>query len=182
MPLTRSFHGLFSPFSFNRLFISGSLRRLGAVFLLACACALLTQCAGVDPRVEQRAAQIAMEPPGDYWIGRRYFIDRTRFWGYLRRPRQPWDQSKLTIINESYKLTPDRLPEAPESGPRHGYDHNYEYRLWGYFSGDEVYDPNSNLVLPEFVLKSYELINPRPGFLFQPDEVYSPKRVPRILR
>ena len=82
------------------------------------------------------------------------------------------------MINESYKHQPDRLPEAPESGPRHGFDHNYEYRMYGNFSGQVVYDPNSNLELPEFVLSNYELINATPGFLFQPGERYNAKVLP----
>ena len=130
------------------------------------------------PAVKQRAAQIAAEPVGDYGIGRRYWTEGTRFWGYLRRPRQPWEQAKLIVFNESYKVQPDRLPEAPESGPGHGFDHNYEYRIYGNFSGQVVYDPNSNLELPEFVLTGYELINATPGFLFQPGERYNSKRLP----
>lgn len=128
--------------------------------------------------MKQRAAQIAAEPRGDYWVGRRWWTEGTRFWGYLRQPGQPWNQAKLVVFNESYKHQPDRLPEAPESGLRHGYDHNYEYRIWGQFSGQVVYDPNSNLELPEFVLSNYELINANPGFLFQPGERYNPKVLP----
>lgn len=130
------------------------------------------------PAVKKRAADIAMEPPGDYWVGRRWWTEGTRFWGYLRRPQQPWSQAKLVVMNESVARTPDRLPESPETGPAHGFDHNYEYRIWGNFTGQEVYDPNSNLMLPEFRLQTYELLNASPGFLFVPGERYNPKRLP----
>ncbi len=130
------------------------------------------------PAVKARNAQIAQEPRGDYFIGRRWWTEGTRFWGYIRQPGQPWTQAKLVMINESIAHTPDRLAEDPVSGPRHGFDHNYEYRLYGRYTGDTVYDPNSNLKLPEFQLTRYELISQNPGFLFQPGEAYSPKRLP----
>lgn len=130
------------------------------------------------PQVRQRAAEIAAEPPGDYWVGRRWWTEGTRFWGYLRRPGQPWSESKLVVMNESARRTPDRLPEQPLNGPGHGFDHNYEYRITGRFTGKVVYDPNSNLELPAFLLQSYEVINPSPGFLFVPGERYNPKRLP----
>ncbi|NNE93787.1 MAG: hypothetical protein HKN23_19220 [Verrucomicrobiales bacterium] len=121
---------------------------------------------------------MAAEPRGDYWIGRRWFTEGTRFWGYLRRPGQPWSSSKLVLMNESVTRIPDRVPEDPTSGPRHGFDHNYEYRISGSFTGDEGYDPNSNLVLPEFRPTKFELVSSKPGFLFQPGERYNPKRLP----
>ena len=130
------------------------------------------------PANRQRASEIMSEPPGDYWVARRWWTEGTRFWGYVRRPCQPWSQSQLVMVNESVRHTPDRLPESPETGPAHGFDHNYEYRFWGRFTGKEVYDPNSNLMLPEFLLENYELINATPGFLFQPGERYNSKRLP----
>jgi len=150
------------------------MRRLTSLFLL-CSAMLLASCA--DPMVQQqldaRRSVISAEGRGDYFIGRRYFIERTQFWGYLRRPGQSWDDSKLVVINESQKLTPDRLPEMPTDGsPSRGYDHNREYRIQGYFTGQKVYDPNSDLFLPEFMLTNYELINESPGWLFHPKEKY----------
>jgi hypothetical protein len=35
------------------------------------------------------AQKIQTEPPGDYFIGRRYFKSEFHFWGYVRRPGQP---------------------------------------------------------------------------------------------
>jgi hypothetical protein len=57
------------------------------------------------------------------------------------------------MLNENQKLAPDR------EQMNFGYDNNYEYRLYGRFSGDKVYEPASNGVYPEFVLKGYELIS-----------------------
>ena len=115
---------------------------------------------------------------GSNWIGRRYFTRQTRFWGYVKRPGDSWDKSVLVIFNEKFKHAPDRLPELVTEGTGHGYDHNYEYRLNGTFSGNVVYDPNSNKFLPEFVLREYELISKTPGHLFSPSESYSPFRLP----
>ncbi len=131
------------------------------------------------PQVKARDAIIATEPPGNYYIGRRWWTDGTRFWGYLREPGKPWSTAKLVIINESIAKQPDRVPE--EGAERvHGYDHNYEYRMWGSYTGQKVYDPNSNFVIPEFRLSRYELIDSNPGFLFHPGEKYSPNRLPEI--
>jgi len=118
----------------------------------------------------ERESRIASEPTGDFWIGRRWFTKGTRFWGYVRRPRQAWSQARLVMLNESQKLAPDRLPENPASGNAAGFDHNHEYKLWGHFSGSKVYDPNSNLILPEFKLTRYEQINTDPGYVFEPWE------------
>lgn len=136
------------------------------------------QAAGSSPMMAQRAAQIAAEPPGDYYVGRRWWTEGTRFWGYLRRPGEPWSQAKLTMINESRCKTPDRLAEEGPADQRHGFDHNYEYRLFGHYSADKVYDPNSNLMLPEFLLERYEVISSNPGFVFTPGERYNPKLLP----
>lgn len=147
----------------------------------ACLCSLLlipvllASCESArDPQIDLRNAAIAAEPLGDYYLGRRFFIERTHFWGYVRRPRQQWQESKLVILSEKVTRSPDRLPEVPTgNSSAYGFDHNHEYRLWGYFSGRNLYDPNSNLILPEFVLQRYELSNPSPGWLFNPRERFN---------
>ena len=89
----------------------------------------------------------ASEPPGDYWIGRRYYKNVYKFWGYVRRPGQPWSTAQLVMMNEQQKLAPDRAGEPL------GSDNNYEYKLYGDFSGESVYEPASNSIYPEFVLE-----------------------------
>lgn len=145
--------------------------------------ALLCQCGSVGsgnmggPTVEERKAAIASEPSGSHFYGRRYYVEKTRFWGYVRRPGQSWDRAKLVIFREDKKLSPDRLPENGPSGRRYGFDQNHEYRLEGYFTGREAYDPNSNQFLPEFMLTGYEPVNRNPGWLFRPDDSYDPHRI-----
>ncbi len=131
------------------------------------------------PAILTRNAQIATESRGDYYVGRRFWIKGTRFWGFVRQPGQPWHEAKLVVINESIKHTPDRLPEVNPGGNAHGYDHNYEYKLTGRYTGNRIYDPNSNQVLPEFQLTGYTLINPSPGFLFHPDQKFEKNRIPK---
>ena len=146
--------------------------------LLALAAALAScQTGGLSPaqlqQLEYRRMAIAAEPRGDYYIGRRFHIDRTHFWGYVRKPGESWDSSRLVVLNERFMKQPDRYPEMPEGDtPAYGSDHNTEYRLWGYFSGRKVYDPNSNMILPEFVLQRHELKDSSPGWLFRPDEKF----------
>lgn len=125
-------------------------------------------------QVQTRATQIAMEPRGDYYIGRRFHIPHTHFWGYLRSPGQPWSSSRLVIMNERYMNIPNRRPESPsDGGEAYGDDHNREYRIWGRYTGRRVFDPNSNMVLPEFELRRWELKNEFPGFLFTPGERFN---------
>lgn len=145
---------------------------------------VLCQCAGPlgtgnmgGPEVGERRAQIASEPPGDYFVGRRYHVKKTRFWGYVRRPREPWSNARLVIMREDRKTTPDRLPETGSGERRYGFDQNYEYKLNGYFTGEKAYDPNSDQILPQFMLTGYEVLDRNPGWLFRPDDRYDPTRI-----
>ena len=156
------------------------------LFAVGAGCFVLTQCAGSvgggsgnmgGPTVEERNAQIANEPTGDFYYGRRYFIEKTRFWGYVRKPRQPWNRAKLVVFREDRMKSPDRLPEGGPAGQRYAFDNNYEYKLRGNFTGKEVYDPNSNQFLSEFMLTGYEVVNRNPGWLFRPDDRYDRLRI-----
>ncbi len=106
------------------------------------------------------AQRIQAEPPGDYFMGRRYYRKEFHFWGYIRRPGQPWSTAQLVVLNERQKLAPDRAEL------RIGSDSNYEYRLRGHFTGDKVYELVSNRFLPEFVLRDYEVISTNPPPIF----------------
>jgi len=126
---------------------------------------VLNSCQTVPPGIQQArtamAQSISNEPIGDYYIGRRYFKPDFKFWGYVRRPGQPWSTAQLVMLNEKQKLAPDRERLA------FGSDNNYEYKLYGYFSGDKVYEPASNGFYPEFVLQGYELISTNPPPIFK---------------
>src|SRR6266853_2210464 len=111
---------------------------------------------GIQEAKIEMAQRIAAEPAGDYFIGRRYYKPDFKFWGYVRRPGEPWSSAVLVMLNEREKLAPDRAEL------RFGYDNNYEYKLYGDFSGDKVYEPASNGVYPECVLKNYVLISTNP--------------------
>jgi hypothetical protein len=107
------------------------------------------------------AARIASETPGDYYIGRRYFKQDFKFWGYVRKPGQPWSTAKLVMLNESNKLAPDR------EKLQFGSDNNYEYKLTGEFTGQTVYEPASNGFYPEFLVRNFELISTNPPPIFK---------------
>lgn len=127
--------------------------------------------------MEARNARIASEPTGDFYYGRRYFVEKTRFWGYLRKPREPWHRAKMVIFKESQKTNPDRLSEDGPPGRNYAYDNNYEYRIWGHFATEPGYEPNSNQFLPVFVLSRYELLDTNPGWLFNPSDRYDRFRI-----
>jgi hypothetical protein len=126
---------------------------------------LLASCETMPEGIQQaRLAafqRIQAEPPGNYFIGRRYYKQDFHFWGYIRRPGQPWSTAQLVMLNENRKLAPDR------EQINFGFDNNYEYKLYGHFSGDTVYEPASNGVYPEFVLTGYELISTNPPPIFK---------------
>ena len=144
---------------------------------------LFSSCGGLGtgnmggPTVEERQAAIASEPSGNYFVGRRYYVKKTRFWGYIRKPKESWNKAQLVMLREDKKKAPDRLSEYGYGNQGYGYDQNYEYRLNGYFTGKKAYDPNSNQILPEFMLTGYEVLRRNPGWLFRPDDRYDPYRV-----
>ena len=132
---------------------------------LFAAALFLGGCAGPTGGIQESrvtpVANVQSEAPGDYWVGRRYYKPQFKFWGYVRRPGQPWKTAQLVMMNEKQKLAPDR--EANKLGS----DNNFEYKLFGDYSGDKVYEPASNAIYPEFVLKNYELISNTPPPIFK---------------
>lgn len=125
---------------------------------------LLAGCETVDTEAAARRAaldeSIRQEPPGNYFIGRRYFKNDYKMWGWVRQPGQPWNTAKLVMLNEQKTLAPDR------AAGKLGIDHDHEYILRGYFSGEQVYEPASNRFYPEFVLASAELRSSSPPFIY----------------
>ena len=121
-------------------------------------------------QVSSEAAQRAKaEQPGDYFIGRRLVGQPFYFWGYVKKTTESWDRAKLVMLNEKLALAPDRARHAI------GSDNNFEYRLYGYFSGDHVYEASSGRFFPEFVLKKAELIDSKPPAIFPPNNVAEQK-------
>lgn len=129
------------------------------------------------PSAVERNARIAAEPRGDFFYGRRYFVKSTRFWGYLRRPGAPASTGRLVIMDEKVRRNPDRLSEVGPPGQRWGYDANYEYKVYGRYTGETVYEPNSNQFLPAFRATRFEVVDRNPGWLFTPRDHYDPYRV-----
>src|SRR5436309_14715106 len=140
----------------TQLLLAGNLL-LSAVFFSGCQ----TMPQGIQQARIEMAQRIAAEPAGDYFIGRRYYKPDFKFWGYIRRPGQPWSTAQLVMLNENEKLALDREQMS------FGSDNNYEYKLHGYFSGQTVYEPASNGFYPEFVLKNYQLMSTNPPPIFK---------------
>jgi hypothetical protein len=145
------------------------------VLIIAAAALLLVGCQTTEDQFTQSQTllnrTIAGEPPGNYFVGRRFYRKNFFFWGYIRQPREPWSSSKLVMMNEQKMLAPDRQANKA------GFDSNYEYRLQGYFSGQTVYEPASNSFYPEFVLTSYKLISDHPPQIFRDPKAMDPDRL-----
>lgn len=134
------------------------------------------------PSQLERDAAIATEPTGDFFYGRRYYVQKTRFWGYLRKPRQSPKSAKLVIFEEDQKRSPDRLPESGSTNASYGFDNNFEYKISGNYTGATAYDPNSNQFLPVFRLTGYSLVSRQLGWLFSPSDHYDPYSVTLVPR
>ena len=130
-----------------------------AAFLFAAGCQTMPTAS--ESAKAQMAQRIAAEQPGDYYIGRRYFKPDFKFWGYVRKPGEPWSKSELVMLNEKEKLAPDRVAW------KFGYDNNYEYKLSGHFTGEKVYEPASNRVYPEFLVTRFDVISTNPPPIFK---------------
>lgn len=92
----------------NKLLLS----LLGAALLPA-----LTQCNTLEKDIagiNARNAEIAREPRGNYFVGRRYHVPATRFWGYLRQPGQTWRTAQLVIMDEAPAVTRTACRNTPE--------------------------------------------------------------------
>ena len=141
------------------------------MFLLAgCQSSLGPSPSAISAARATMLAEIKNEPPGAWFVGRRYFKTDYKFWGFVRAAGQPWGTAKLVVLNENQKLAPDRTTG------RLGSDNNSEYRLYGYFSGDTVYEPASNGFYPEFVLKGYELRSTTPAPIYRDLTATNPDR------
>lgn len=151
------------------------LSRLPLLLLLAALLATLGACETTQS-ASQKTARAALEegirnePPGNYFVGRRFYKRDYKFWGFVRKPGQAWSTAKLVMLNEQTKLAPDR-----ELGIL-GSDNNYEYKLYGDFSGQTVYEPASNGFYPEFVLKAYELRTSTPAAIYREPGATDPSR------
>ena len=135
-----------------------SLIRPYAVSLLFLLAGCATPPQKIAPLTEPAAVaqQIAVEPVGDFYIARRVYSPPFAIWGYVRSPRQSWLTAKLVILNEKYQLAPDRARNHI------GSDNESEYRLYGYFTGDQIYDASSGRFCAEFVLKRSDVISANP--------------------
>ena len=150
------------------------MRSRGLVAIWVVAVLLAGGCATTSDFEAREAAlnqAIAQEPPGNYFIGRRMYRRSYFFWGYVRKPRAPWRTAQLVMLNEQKLHAPDREATAI------GYDNNYEYRLEGYFSGEQVYEPASNRFYPEFVLTHYKLLSTSPPQIFRDAKATDPNRI-----
>ena len=114
--------------------------------------------------------EIKAEPAGAYFVGRRYYKTEYKFWGFVRPAGQPWSAAKMVMFNENQKLAPDR------AAGKLGADNNFEYKLFGNYSGDTVYEPASNGMYPEFVLKGSELRSQTPAPIYREAGSTDPER------
>ena len=158
----------------RRALFPGVCTALRAGALAALFAAIFTGCETTSTRdaaARRQAvdAAIALEAPGNYFVGRRFYKEDYKMWGWVREPRKPWSASQLVMLNEQRRLAPDR------AGGTLGVDNDYEYHLKGYFSGDKVYEPASNRFYPEFVLLDATLVNKTPPRIFADARSIDPK-------
>lgn len=122
-------------------------------------------------RAANQQAAILSEAPGNYYIGHRYFNPNYKFWGYLRKPGQPWRTARLVVLDENQVKAPDRVLN------QFGADNDSEYRLYGQFAPKVVYEPASNHFYPHFMLTKIELIQPSAPSIFPSSARQQPSTV-----
>ena len=137
-----------------------------------CSVALLLVLAGCDGPEQSglRAARLAQsqailrEPPGDYYVGRRYYNPNYKFWGYVRKPGQQWREAKLVMLNEngrSWRPTANRISSA--------WTTTSSTTCTGISPDQTVYEPASNRFYPEFMLTGWEIADKTPPSIFPPN-------------
>src|SRR5258708_12984927 len=92
--------------TFLRRYAPAAAGPLGLLLLLA-GCATPPK---VAPLTEPAAVtqQIAAEPVGDFFVGRRVYAPPFALWGYVRSPRQSWRTAQLLFLNKKYQFPPNR--------------------------------------------------------------------------
>lgn len=103
---------------------------------------------------------VASEPPGPYFVGYRFYKTDYHMWGWVKKPGEPWKDSRLVMFNEQKKTAPDREKLSI------GSDNNTIYRLTGSFSGQKIYEPASDSFYPEFVLTGATVMTTNPPLIF----------------
>ena len=143
-----------------------TLLSIGALFFLG-GCETIQ----VQNRTDRRAidASLAQEKPGNYYIGRRFYKVDYHMWGWVKKPGEPWKQAQLVMMNEQKMLAPNRAQG------KIGSDNDYEYFLYGFYSGDKVYEPASDHFYPEFVLTKAVLVHKTPPLIYPDSRWKDPK-------
>ena len=143
------------------------------LFALFLASFFLTGCETIvsQSRADRRAinAAIGQEAPGSYYVGRRFYKVDYHMWGWVKKPGEPWKKAQLVMLNEQKTLASDRAQNQI------GSDNNYEYHLYGSYSGDKVYEPASDSFYPEFILTKAVLVNKTPPLIFPDNRWVDPK-------
>lgn len=121
---------------------------LFSIVLLLCIAAFLCPASAQKPRGRDKSKP----PESGHYIGKRYYSPKLMHWGYVKPDGEGWGpgSTKLVVLRE-------KVP-APHRGKKDDVDNHSEYRLKGYFSGEQAYEPKSDLLLDVFVLESWELI------------------------
>src|SRR5258708_14278004 len=92
--------------TFLRRYAPAAAGPLGLLLLLA-GCATPPK---VAPLTEPAAVtqQIAAEPVGDFFVGRRVYAPPFAIWGDVPSPRQSSRTANLLVLTEKYQFAPDR--------------------------------------------------------------------------
>jgi hypothetical protein len=112
---------------------------------------------------------IAHEERGEAYIGRRFYQVDYHMWGWVKRPGARWRKAQLVMLNEQRALAPDRAQN------KIGSDNDSQYLLYGFYSGDKVYEPASDRFYPEFVLIKALLVDKKPPLIYPDSRWKNPK-------
>ena len=93
-------------------------------------------------------------PPGgpvEEFVGHRKTDKEGSGWGWIKRADEDWKKGRWVTLRENAKH-----PAPWRALGKKDADENFEYRMWGYFAQQQVYDPIYDEMLTVFVLDHYE--------------------------
>lgn len=88
----------------------------------------------------------------EYWIGARFFEKKSGGWGWVKKPEESWRKARWVAIKEE----PRKFHAPGRALKGEGADHQFHYKLLGFFADYTIYDPHRDEVMDVFVIQGYE--------------------------
>ncbi|MEM9444135.1 MAG: hypothetical protein AAGA18_02170 [Verrucomicrobiota bacterium] len=108
----------------------------------------------VNPSILTIIPQSSGVKEGDVFIGQRHCQYKYSGWGWMKKEKESWSSARWVMIKEipgRHKVPHRYLSDE------HG-DHGIRYKMWGRFADYKGYEPNTDRLVPIFILRGWEVI------------------------